>query len=173
MCNRIGRLILGSMAIFAAFVLQSCAPGKAVRTDAAVSGDVQGTYSLILYGNNYSDDLETAAFLDKEGDSYTLEPYAPDFTFKVRKGLTADRALREANEFIRSHAEFHQEKLRSIRDEKGELIGYELRPLYLPMTFGTDDVLDIDYWRKENRVFVLIKLKPSLEKKKLDVDDSK
>lgn len=173
MCNRFGSLVLSAVAVFAAFVLQSCAPGKTLRTDAAVSSEVQGTYTLILYGNNYSDDLETAAFLDKEGDRYTLEPYAPEFTFRVRKGLTADRALREADEFIRSHAEFRQEKLRSIRDEKGELIGYELRPLYLPLTFGTDDVLDIDYWLKEDRVFMLIKLKPSLEKKKLDFDDSK
>lgn len=150
--------------------LQACAPGKALRTDVASGSNVQGTYTLILYGGNYSDDLETAAFLDKEGDRYTLEPYAPDFVFRMRKGLTADRALREASEFIRSNPDVHGDQLRSIRDEKGEIVGYELRPLYLPITFGTDDVLDINYWLKEDNVLVYVKLKPSLERRRNGFD---
>jgi len=162
--------VLGSIAVIAALTLQACAPGKALRTDVASSNDVQGAYTLILYGGNYSDDLETVAFLDKEGDRYTLEPYAPEFAFRAKKGLTAERALREAGEFIRSHPDFHKEQFRSIRDEKGEIIGYELRPLYLPITFGTDEVLDIDYWLKEDRVLVFVKRKPSLEKRKKDLD---
>jgi len=150
--------------------LQACATGKALRTDVASSGDVQGAYTLILYGGNYGDDLETAAFLDKEGDRYTLEPYAPDFVFRTRKGLPAERALREAGEFIRSHPDFHTEQFRSIRDEKGEIVGYEIRPLYLPITFGTDDVLDVHYWLKEDRVLIFVKLKPFLEKRKNGFD---
>lgn len=160
-----GKLIVSAIAVFVTLVLQACAPGKALRTDVVPGGDMPGTYTLILYGGNYGDDLETIAFLDKEGDSYTLEPYAPAFAFRIKKGLTADRALREASEFIRSHAEFQREQFRSIRDEKREIIGYELRPLYLPITFGTDDVLDVDYWLKEERVLVFVKLKPSLEKR--------
>ncbi|MDP2157916.1 MAG: hypothetical protein Q8K68_09440, partial [Nitrospirota bacterium] len=96
--------------------------------------------------------------------------YAPEFIFRARKGLTADSALREANGFIRSHAEFQREQIRSIRDEKGEIIGHELRPLYLPITFGTDDVLEVDYWLKEERVLIFIKMKPSLEKRIRDLD---
>jgi len=163
-------LVFSVIAVIASLTLQACAPGKALRTDVAPSGDVQGTYTLILYGGNYSDDLETIAFLDKEGDRYTLEPYAPEFVFRVRNGLSADRALREASEFIRSHADFHREQVRGIRDEKGEIIGYELRPLYLSITFGTDDVLDVDYLLKEDRVLVFVKLKPALEKRKNDFD---
>ena len=168
--NCIRSLVFSIIAVIASLTLLACAPGKALRTDVPPSGDVQGTYTLILYGGNYSDDLETIAFLDKEGDRYTLEPYAPEFVFRIKKGLTADRALKEAGEFIRSHAEFYREQFRSIRDEKGEIIGYELRPLYLPFTFGTDDVLDVDYWLKEERVLVFVKLKPSLEKRKNDFD---
>ena len=158
------------MAVIAGLTLQACAPGNALRTDVPRSGDIQGTYTLILYGGNYGDDLETVAFLDKEGDRYTLEPYAPDFVFRARKGLTADRALREAGEFVRSHADFHQEQVRGIRGENGEIIGYEIRPLYLPITYGTDDVLDIDYWAREDRVLVYVKLKPSVEKRRNDFD---
>ena len=150
--------------------LQACAPGKALRTDVATSSDVQGTYTLILYGGNYSDDLETAAFLDREGDRYTLEPYAPDFVFRTRKGLPFDRALKEASEFIRSHPDIRGEQFRSIKDLKGEIVGFELRPLYLPLTFGTDDVLDVNYWLKEDRVLIFVKLKPFLEKRKNGFD---
>jgi hypothetical protein len=150
--------------------LQACAPGKSLRTDVASGIDFKGTYTLILYGGNYSDDLETAAFLDKEGDRYTLEPYAPEFVFRTRKGLPADRALKEASEFIRSQANVHGEQFRSIRDEKGEIVGYEHRPLYLPLAFGTDDVLDINYWLKEDRILVYVTLKPSLEKRKSGFD---
>lgn len=163
-------LVLGLLAVISALLLQACAPGKTLRTGVVASGDLQGTYTLILYGGNYGDDLETAAFLDKEGDRYTLEPYAPVFVFRTKKGLTADSALKEAGKFIRSHADFHQEQVRSIRDEKGESIGYEIRPLYLPMTFGTDDVIDIDYWLKEERVLIFVKLKPSIEKRKINDD---
>jgi hypothetical protein len=172
--NCIRNLVFSVTAVAASLTLLACAPGKALRTDVPPSGNVQGSYTLILYGGNYGNDLETIAFLDKEGDRYTLEPYAPQFVFRTRKGLTADSALREASEFIRSQAEFQREQFRSIKDEKGEIIGYELRPLYLPFTFGTDDVLDVDYWLKEDRVLIFVKLKPSLEKKKNDVDsDSK
>jgi hypothetical protein len=168
--NCIRNLVFSVIAVIASLTLLACAPGKALKTDGLSSGDIQGTYTLILYGGNYGDDLETIAFLDKEGDRYTLEPYAPEFVFRAKKGLTAERARREAGEFIRSHADFHREQWRSIRDEKGEIIGYEIRPLYLPITFGTDDVLDVDYWLKEDRVLVFIKLKPSLEKRKNDID---
>ncbi|MBI5634795.1 MAG: hypothetical protein HZA15_15110 [Nitrospirae bacterium] len=164
------KIIAGAMAVFITLALQACVSGKALRTDAVKSGDIPGTYTLILYGGNYSDDLETVAFLDKEGDRYTFEPYAPDFVFRATKGLTADRALGVAGEFIRAHPNFHTEQLRSIRDEEGEIIGYELRPLYLPFAFGSDDILDVDYWLKEGRVLVYVKLKPSLEMRKKDVE---
>lgn len=168
--NSFRKLVLSVAAVVAALTLQACAPGKALRTGVVPGGDIRGTYTLILYGGNYSDDLETIAFLDKEGDRFSLEPYAPEFVFRAIKGLTADRALGEASEFIRAHVDFQREQFRSIRDEKGEIVGYELRPLYLPVTFGTSDVLDVDYWLKEDRILVFIKLKPSLEKRKYDFD---
>lgn len=168
--DRLGRFLVSVTVIVVALALQACMSGKAVRTDVAPVGNIQGTYTLILYGGNYGDDLETVVFLDREGDRYTLEPYAPDFVFRSKKGMTAESAVREAEAFIRSQAEFHGERFLSIRDEKGEIIGYELRPLYFPLTFGTDDVIDVDYALKENRVIIYVKLKPSLEKSRRDMD---
>jgi len=163
--NGIGKLVIFFITVISALMLQACASGKALRTDVVPHGDIPGTYILILYGGNYGGDLETIAFLDKEGDSYTFEPYAPDFVFRATKGLAADKAIREATEFIRLHPEVNGEQFLSIKDEKGEIIGYELRPLYLPITFGTDDVIDVYYRLKEDRVLVFVRLKPSIEKR--------
>jgi hypothetical protein len=142
--------------------------GKGLRTDAARANDIQGSYTVILYGGNYADDLETVAILDKEGDRYTFEPYAPEFKFKVFKGQTPDHALPAAERFIKGHHAFHGQVLRAVLDDSGAVIGYELRPLYLPMTYGTDDVLDIYYTKKDDKVVVTIQLKPSIERKKED-----
>ena len=56
-------------------------------------------------------------------------------------------------------------------DRKGKTIGYELRPLYLPLDFGVSDVLDVAYWLKEGKVKVVIRPLPSVEKQILDDDD--
>jgi hypothetical protein len=53
--------------------------------------------------------------------------------------------------------------LSSIVEDKAGNIGYEVRPLYLPFTYGTDDLLDITYGEKGNKVVVTIRLKPSIE----------
>lgn len=56
-------------------------------------------------------------------------------------------------------------------DRKGKTIGYELRPLYLPLDFGVSDVLDVTYWLREGKVKVVIKLLHSVEKQLSDDDD--
>ena len=136
-----------------------------LKTEAANPSEVKGTFTLILYGGNYYDDLETAAFLDCEGDGYTLDLYVPDFDYRVRKGMPAKEALAEAEKFVRFHPSFWHSQLSKIMDNKGDVIGYELRPLYYPITYGVSDVLDVHYWMKEGgRVKVTIRLIPSVER---------
>lgn len=163
-------LVFFHITVIITLIMGACAPGRTVRTDAVPSSDIRGTYTLILFGANYGDDLETAAFLDKEGDGYDFEPFAPDFVFRTKKGLTADRAIEEAGEFIRSHPDVHGQLLQSIADDKGEIIGYEFRPLYYIFRFGTDDVLEINYQLKEKRVLIYVKLKQSVENSKTGND---
>jgi hypothetical protein len=166
-------LVFLPIAVIVALMLGACAPGRTVRTAAVSSSDIRGTYTLILYGANYGDDLETAAFLDKEGDGYDFEPFAPDFVFRTKKGLTAESALKEAGKFLHFHPDVHGQRLQSIADDKGEIIGYELRPLYLPISLGTDDAIDINYQLKEKRVLIYIKLKPALERRRTFYDDGR
>ena len=125
---------------------------------------IQGTFTLILYGANHSNDLETIAILDREGDGYDFEPFAPEFVYRIKKNLPANEALSEAEKFVGWHHSFRSSRLSKITDEKGSLLGYEVRPLYYPLGFGFSDILEVDYFKSGNKIIARIKLMESVEK---------
>jgi hypothetical protein len=142
----------------------ACAGAKPLKTETADPVEIKGTFTVIFYGGAYADDLETVAILDTEGDQYSFEPFAPDFDYVTKKGLSAGEALAAAEKFIRFHPSFWRTQLIKIIDPEGKSIGFELKPLYIPFIYGTSDVLDVYYWpKKEGKIKVTIKLKPSLE----------
>jgi hypothetical protein len=146
---------------------------KALRTEEASPDAIKGTFTLILYGGNYLDDLETIALLDAEGDQYALDPFAPDFDYRMKKGMPAPEAFKEAEKFVNFHPSFWRSQLSRIVDNEGKVIGYEVRPLYRPIAFGVSDVLDVNYWIKEKgRVKVTIRLIPSIDKYNLPGGDA-
>ncbi len=138
-----------------------------LKTVEADPRDISGNFTLIAYGGRYADDIETVAFLDKEGDGYTLIPYAPDFDFRIKKGLSGEEAFKESKNFVSFHPAFWRLQIRRIISINGETIGYEIKPLYLPFYFGFSDIIDIYYWlKKEGEVKVMIKLLPAIERMK-------
>ena len=136
--------------------------GSYLRTEQAKDEEVTGSFTLILYGGRHANDLETIAFLDKEGDQYEFEPYAPEFDYKVRKGVSAADALKEARRFVSFHSAFWRSQLSKILDEKGNIIGYEVRPLYRPFIYGRADLIDVYYRIKDEKVIIYIKLIPDI-----------
>jgi hypothetical protein len=155
-----------SFIFFLLFVLScvACTPGIRLNTRAAQAPEVTGTYTVIFYGCNYLDDLHTIAFLDKEGDKYTFDPYTSDFNYRVRKGLDAKDALEEAGKFVRCNTSFSHAQLSTITAPGGATLGYEVRPLYLSFTYGVGDVLYTDYRIKGDKVVLTISLVPFVEK---------
>lgn len=138
---------------------------KPLKTEKAKAADITGVFTLILYGGRHSDDIETIAIFDYEGDQYNFEPYAPEFDYRIKRGISAREALNEAEKFVSFHNSFYRSQLSKIIDNRGNIIGYELRPLYLPFSYGVSDVLEVDYWLKEGgKVKVTIRLTPSVEK---------
>jgi hypothetical protein len=125
-----------------------------IRTEGASEKEITGTYSLILYGGTYGNDVEAVAILAKEDSLYTIAPYAPEFDYKVIKHVPAKEGLAEAYSFISRHPDFSREQIARIVDSSGRVIGYEVRPLYRAFTFGAPDVLYTYYWRKGDKVFV-------------------
>jgi hypothetical protein len=147
-----------------AMALGSCALGNRLDIKSTTESSVKGSYTLILYGCTYQDDLETIAILAKEGSPYVFEPFAPDFNYRTIKGVPAKEALEGARKFVGCHTGFHRAQLGELVDAKGDSLGFEVRPLYFPFVFGMDDVLDTDYRIKDGKVVVKIKLLPSVGK---------
>ncbi len=136
------------------------ATDRFLRTETVKDIEITGTFSLILYGGSYLDDFETIAILDYEGDEFIFQPYAREFDYNVHKGLPSEKALKEAHEFIRGHSAFLRARLRKILDEKGKIIGYELRPLYLPVKYGVSDTLEVRYKLQKQTVRIFIRPHP-------------
>jgi len=153
-------LVISVIAISVSFALE-----KPLKTEESKAVDITGIFTLILYGGRFSDDIETIAILDYEGDQYPFEPYAPEFDYKIKKKIPAKEALAESEKFVSFHNTFHRSQLSRIIDNKGSTIGYEVRPLYQPFVYGVSDVLEVNYWLKENnKVKVTIRLTPSVER---------
>ncbi len=154
-----------------ALLLSSCAGARHLRAE-PVSDDKEifGTFDLILFGGNYLDDLETVAILDREGDGYVMKPFSAEFNFKTLEGLSAKDAIDKANHHVSFHSSFTGTWLRRVLDEEGaRVIGYELRPLYDPFSIGEYNVLEIDYWLKEDgEVKVTIRLKERVERRLME-----
>ncbi|MBI5742203.1 MAG: hypothetical protein HZA16_16000 [Nitrospirae bacterium] len=152
------------LAVLILISVNSCAAGylKTVRTEPS---SVSGSYTLLLHGSRYGDDVENVAILDKEGDAYSFKIAAPEFDYTVQKGVAAGKALEEAEGFVRSHRAFMSSRLSGIIDGQGNIIGYEVRPLYIAHEFGLSDILYIDYRMKDNTVITYIRVKYDLEKK--------
>lgn len=154
-------LLLFPLALF--LLIGACAPRQGLRTESAVSTGMSGSYSLTLFGCRYLDDPETVAIFDREGDRYRFEPFSPEFNYRVEKALAPEVALEKARKFINCHTSVHGERLSSISDGHGTVLGYELRPLYFPLTYGVDDILMTDYRMQGDTVVVGIRLIPAVE----------
>ncbi|MGO9612161.1 MAG: hypothetical protein ACLPX5_03910 [Dissulfurispiraceae bacterium] len=141
----------------------SCSFGTYARTESASESEIAGTYTLFLYGGTYLTDLETVAILSKEGLPYVFDIYAPDFNYQILRKMPAKDAIEKTAVFVSRHPDFQNVIVSKIIDGKGNILGYEIKPLYRAFTYGTSDVLDVDYSIKGNRVVVYIKLKPSIE----------
>jgi len=136
----------------------SCTPGIRLNTQEAKETELTGNYTVIYYGCNFFNDLETIAFLAKEDGKYTFEPYAPDFQYRVKKGLPAKEALDSAMEFVNCTSSFARAQVSGILGPDGGTIGYEVRPLYKPFTYGAGDVLFVNYGLKDGKVIINVRL---------------
>ena len=146
----------------------SCAGGRYLKTELATAPEITGTYTLILHGGRYSSDIENLAILDREGDRYTFEVYAPEFDYRVKRGVPAREALEEAERFVGFHHSFRSSQLRKILDSEGNAIGYEVRPIYSPADFPFPDIFDVSYLIEGNKVVVRIRLIPEVERRFFD-----
>jgi len=147
-----------SALLLVTILLQSCMTGTQLITTPVDQKLISGTYTLLLYGCHYPDQIENVAILVDDNSKYPLEIYDIDTSYKVKKGVPAQQAITEADSFVRCsmHAVW-QTQITRIPDDSGGTIGYEVRPLYKPIEFGMPDVLLISYSLKDGKVRAYIR----------------
>jgi hypothetical protein len=146
-------------------MLQGCMAGKQLMTGAADPSEVKGTYTLLLYGCHYPTQIQDVAILVDEAGRYPVQIYDLDTSYTVKKGIPAEQALSEADRFVRcSTNKIWRTEMRKILDDSGGIIGYEVRPLFMPVEFGTADVIRTSYSLHEGTVRAYIRLFPDVER---------
>jgi hypothetical protein len=160
------RYSFSTILLIAMLVLQSCAFGKQLQTQTADPKTITGTYDLYLYGCRYPADYEHAAFLISPDAKYPVELFVRDTSYKVTKGVQADKALSEADTFVRCGIHTVMEtRVHRIPDDSGGTIGYEVLPRYPFSDIGGSDPLLVSYSLKEGKITVTIRLSPEAESK--------
>jgi len=138
------------------FIVLFCAACSFNRTslheELAEKSGLSGTFTVILYGAHYYNDIATVAFLVPDGAKYALEIYSPDYNYRTLRGLTAPEAIRAGEKFISWHPEYLRSQFSRVLDGSGKVVAYEIRPIYNQITFGVGDVMDIDYFLQGNNM---------------------
>jgi len=146
-------------------ILTACVPANQLITQPASPHDVKGTYTLLLYGCHYPEEVKNLAILVAEESKYPVEIYDIDTSYKTKKDLSAEQALSEADSFLKcSVRRVWQTEVWRIPDGSGGTVGYEIRPLYFPLEFGSPDILLTSYSIKGDKVRAYIRLTPSAQK---------
>jgi hypothetical protein len=145
-----------TLLLILALLSYSCSE-RYLRTESATPGEITGTYTLILYGGNYANDVKTFAILAKEGTPYTFDVFAPSFDYRIIKNAPAREALEKAKKFVSFHPDFWKIQISEILGPQGGVIGYEVKPLYYPEAFGNPDIIRTYYKMTGNKVNVYIR----------------
>jgi hypothetical protein len=135
-----------------------------LKTEIAQKEEISGMFTLILYSKSVPRQIANVAFLDREDDIITFEPFAPSFDFKTINGLLAEEALARADAFVSNNNLFQRSQLSKILDEYDRVVGYEIRPLYNQVASGVANILNIDYRLNANKVVISINLDPNIER---------
>jgi hypothetical protein len=143
----------------------SCAGPRYLKSVNAGPEEITGTCDLFLYGHRYADDFNNVAFLIPWGGKYAFGLYAPEFDYAVRKGLPAGSAIEEAERFVKFHYSFQRSQWKKILDQEGNVIGYELRPIYSAPDFPYSDILDVHYVIEGGKVVASVGLRPEIEER--------
>jgi hypothetical protein len=148
-----------------AAVLQGCMAGKQLMTGDADPSAVKGTYTLLLYGCHYPAQIQNVAILVDEAGRFPVEIYDLDSSYTVKRGVPAEQALSEADRFVRcSTHKIWRTEMRKILDDSGGVVGYEIRPLFMPVEFGAADVIVVSYSLQKGTVRAYIRLFPDVER---------
>jgi hypothetical protein len=144
-----GQAIRRMFVLFAAtlfvFSFVSSAGAAGLKTARADASEVQGTFTLMLYGCSSGSDVNNVAILKKEGGGDAFKIDAPDSEYAVKAGLDGREALAQAEKFLGCSVELDHTQLSKIMGPKGDVLGFEVKPQYEISRFGTPDAFETRY----------------------------
>lgn len=135
-----------------------------LKTMFAKAEEVQGTFRLLLFWGAFPQQLGRIAFLDCAGDGIEFIPYAPEDEYRVVPDVTPQEALEQAGDFVSIHPDFQHISLAKVLDTDGTILGFEVCPHYSMTAFGTSDVLDVSYRKKDGSVAIFVHLQSGVER---------
>ena len=165
MIRTVDQYLLRAGVLLLAVLMQACVGGTLLMTGPAGPADLQGTYSLYLYGCHYPEDIKNVAFLVPEGSTYAFEIYDLPTSYQVKRGVAGQLALSEAETFARcSTHRVNQTQIRRVKDAEGGTVAFEIRPLYFPLEFGQLDVMFVTYTLRDGTIRTTVRLDPDVER---------
>src|SRR5208283_2776813 len=100
-------VVSGMFVVF--FLCCSCAFNQEyIKTKGAENSEITGSYTVFLYGANYSDDIVTVAILVPTDGRYAFDIYAPEWAYRTVKGVPGKDAVAMALSFVSWHPSFLQ-----------------------------------------------------------------
>jgi hypothetical protein len=146
-------------------ILTSCAGGKNLRTTPSTAESISGIFDVTFYSNQDYDGLKQIVILDLVDDAYEIVLYEPKYYMQTVKHAKGDDAEKSAVEFLKDHPNYINYKINKILDKEGNAIGFEIRPLYAPATYGITDVMQNYYTLEDDgKVRATITLKGQIRR---------
>lgn len=133
-----------------------------VKTDRVKPDDVQaGTYRVVGFERGTVNDPLRIAILQRSDVPYNLKFKTAGVSREVA-GLSETDAIRRAEAFVKSNPAVTETEVSRIYGDDGTLIGYEVSPVFMPMRYGSSDVVDSHYRISEDRTLAFVTVDPLL-----------
>lgn len=136
------------------------ATARGVDTDVVEPAEIQsGTYSVIA-----ATEPAPIAILKKEDARYGIRLATAGSGYTVTEGLSGDQALVMARDLLEKDASVRDVEITEIKSPEGNVIGYELTPVFMPLRYGSagiaGDVTGTSYRVSEEKERVLAYVAP-------------
>lgn len=135
-------------------LLTSCAANQLETRHMNYSAPMEKNtlYTAIFYGGAHPPGPESIVILYPENGPYKIAPSSRDAAYTKKEHLKPEEARVQAYEYLGYKEHPERLQIRTIKDGKGVLAGYDLRPpLYT--TYGQPgDIIDAKYYKKGNGV---------------------
>ena len=148
----------------------SVAAAKGLIVQPADVSELQGKkFTVTGYGCNTAGETASLAILQQEGTPYTFSLVSRPTSFwdtptlsneyQTLTDVPAGEALAAAEDIVKCSPEVQDVYFNRISTPEGTVLGYEMKPIYMPVRFGSIDrnMISTDYRIDGNQVIGSVK----------------